>query len=75
MMTGNTSAVRRLPSDLMRPRYCRSADARMRMKNALLLPRAKLAPWGLDKSLKLNCTGDEFPIEHVWSLQQHSPHE
>ena len=25
------------PSDLMRPRYCRSADARMRMQNALLL--------------------------------------
>ena len=25
------------PSDLMHPRYCRSADARMRMQNALLL--------------------------------------
>ena len=26
------------PSDLMRPRYCCSADSRMRMQNALLLP-------------------------------------
>ena len=26
------------PSDLMRPRYCRSADSRMRMQNALLFP-------------------------------------
>ena len=25
------------PSDLMRPRYCRSADARMCLQNALLL--------------------------------------
>ena len=25
------------PSDLMRPLYCRSADSRMRMQNALLL--------------------------------------
>ena len=25
------------PSDLMRPRYCHSGDARMRMPNALLL--------------------------------------
>ena len=28
------------PSDLVRPRYCRSADARMRTQNALLLDKA-----------------------------------
>ena len=35
------------PSDLMRPRYCRSADARMRMQNALLLckPIVNLKQW------------------------------
>ena len=30
------------PSDLMRPRYCRSADSRMRMQNALLLVAVSL---------------------------------
>ena len=35
------------PSDLMRPLYCRSADARMRMQNALLLckPIVNLKQW------------------------------
>ena len=53
------------PSDLMRPRYCRSVDARMRMQNALLLLRSHTegGPSGEVPTRKLWCFGQVVSYE------------
>ena len=53
------------PSDLMRPRYCLSADARMRMQNALLLYNTQELE-SLEQRPCLSCSGFDAPAQ--WAL-------
>ena len=55
------------PSDLMRPRYCRSADARMRMQNALLLALSAANVWPNYKGVTCSYPHD-FAV--LWSTHE-----